>query len=132
MSYDNIQPTQNTIPRSLTGTDADYRIQSAATAVAATSSDIWAGYAADVGGFKFPPGKCWIELEATGFPVYIRASLTATTATTLSNGTVLAVGVPRQFYVDPSKDLFWDHISPGGVGVLKWRRMGPVCDRSRI
>jgi len=121
---------QNQPPRPAT-TDTTLQLFSAATAIAATSSDIWAGYPVDAGGLKTPQGKCWIELEAVGFAVYVRFCLTALVGTTANNGAVLSVGLPRRFYVDPTKDLFLDHISPGGVGAIKWRRVGAICERSR-
>ena len=122
---------QNIPPRPA-ATDTTYQVFSAATAVAATSSDIWTGYPADAGGLKTPQGKCWLELEAVGFPVYVRFCQTALTATTVNNGSVIPVGVPTRFYVDPTKDMFLDHISPGGAGTIKWRRVGAIAERSRI
>lgn len=108
----------------------DYAVQSAATSAAAASASIWGGYALDAGGLRTPQGKCWIELEAFATPAYVRFTPTATTTTTTSNGAVVAVGVPVRFYVDPTVDIFLDHIS-SGVGVLKWRRVGAICERSR-
>lgn len=123
---------QNQPPRPAT-TDTTLQVFSAATAIAATSSDIWVGYPLDAGGLRTPQGKCWIELEAVGFPVYVRFCQTALVGTTANNGTVIPVAGARpvRFYVDPTKDLFLDHISPGGVGVLKWRRVGAIAERSR-
>ena len=120
---------QNLPPRPL-ASDVEKSIFSAVTGAAAASADIWAGYTADAGGIKSAAGKCWLELEAVGFPVYVRFCATALTATTSSNGAVLQVAVPRRFYVDPTKDLFLDHLATG-VGVLKWRRVGAICERSR-
>lgn len=115
---------QNRPPR-VESTDDEDAIYSDTTGAAAGSADIWTGYAAGV-----PDGKCWLELEAVTTVAYVRFSRTATTATTSSNGTVLALGVPRRFYVDPTKDLYLDHIATG-AGVIKWRRVGHICERSR-
>jgi hypothetical protein len=131
MSNEYINSINNRPPRDVL-TDVEDAVYSAATAVAATSTDIWTQYVADAGGLKTPQGKIWIEFEVTGFDVYFRMSRTATVATTLANGSVLRVGVPRLFYLDPTKDLFIDHISPGGVGLIKWRKVGPIGERSRI
>lgn len=109
----------------------DQQVFSAATSAVAGSADIWVGYALDAGGLRTPAGKCWVELEAVTTPAFVRFMPTATTGTTSSIGAVIPVGVPTRFYVDPTKDLFLDHISTG-AGVLKWRRTGVICERSRI
>lgn len=121
---------QNQPPRPAT-TDTKLQVFSVATAVAATSTDIWAGYPVDAGGLKPPQGKCWIELEAVGFSVYVRFCQTGLTGTTANNGAVIPVGGYRRFYIDPTKDLFLDHLATG-VGVLKWRLVGAIAERSRI
>jgi hypothetical protein len=111
--------------------DVNGSVKSAATSAASTSTDLWAGYTADPSGNKTPPGKIWVEFEAVGFDVFFHLNTTATTNATTSNTSVLKVGVPRQFYLDPTKDLFIDHISPGGVGIIKWRKVGPIGERAR-
>lgn len=108
----------------------DYAVQSVATAVAAVGTDLWAGYTADASGLKTPPGKIWMEFEAVGFDVYFRLNSISSTGTTSANGRVLKVGTPQAFYLDPTKDLFVDHLG-AGVGTLKWRKMGPIGERIR-
>ncbi len=115
---------QNRPPRSLL-TDQEDSVFSDTTANVAGSADIWAGYAA------VPDGKCWLELEAVTTAVYVRFARTATTATTTSDGFYMATGLQYRFYVDPTKDLYLDHIAPAGAGVIKWRRVGHICERSR-
>ncbi len=105
-------------------TDPEDAVQSDTTGAAAASGDLWAGYTAP------PEGKCWLEFEAVATNCHFRLCRTATTATTTSTGTCLVVGVPRRFYVDPKKDLFIDHIATG-AGVVKWRRVGHICERSQ-
>lgn len=105
-------------------TDAEDAVQSDTTGAAAASGDLWAGYAA------VPQGKCWLEFEAVTTNCHFRLCRTATTATTAANGTCLIVGVPRRFYVDPTKDLFIDHLATG-AGTVKWRRVGHICERSQ-
>lgn len=115
---------QNRPPRSLL-TDQEDSVFSDATGAAAASADIWAGYAAP------PEGRCWLELEAVTTACYVRFARTATTATTTSDGFYMATGIQYRFYVDPAKDLFLDHLAPAGAGVIKWRRVGHICERSR-
>ena len=119
----------NRPPRNV-ATDQEDSVFNAVTAATAVGADIWAGYAADPSGNKSAPGKCLVEVEAVGFPCYVRACRTNTAASTLANGAVVSVGVPRTFYLDPTKDLFWDVISTG-VGSFKWRRVGPIMERAR-
>lgn len=114
---------QNRPPRSV-ATDPEDQVFADVTGAAAASADLWGGYAA------VPEGKCWIELEALTTVCYVRFARTATTATTTSNGSACLIGVPRRFYVDPAKDAFIDHIATG-AGVLKWRRVGHICERTR-
>src|SRR3954468_8356172 len=121
---------QNQPPR-VAGTDPAFQVFSGVTGAAAVSLDLWAGYAADAGGLKTPQGKCWIELEATATPAYVRFSRTASTGTTVNNGVVINIGATRKFYLDPTKDLFLDVISTG-AGTIKWRMVGPILDRSRM
>jgi hypothetical protein len=130
MSYE-FTSGQNNKPPRVVGTDPEEAVQSAATAVAATSSALWTAYPADPSGLTTPSGKQWTEFEATGFDVYFRCSRTASTGTTVANGSVLKVGEPRIFYLDPTKDVFLDHISPGGVGLIKWRKVAPIGERAR-
>lgn len=115
---------QNRPPRSLL-TDKEDSVFSDATGAAAASADIWGGYDAP------PEGRCWLELEAVTQPCYVRFARTATTGTTTANGFYMATGLQYRFYVDPSKDLFLDHLAPGGAAVIKWRRVGHICERSR-
>lgn len=121
---------QNRPPR-VTATDPEDGVQSGVTGAAAVSLDLWAGYPTDAGNLKTPQGKVFIEFEALASTAYIRVSRTATTTTTINNGSAIAVGVPRVFYLDPTKDLFIDVIA-SGVGVLKWRRVGQMGERARI
>ena len=114
---------QNRPPRSA-ATDDEDQVFADTTGAAAATADIWGGYAAGV-----PKGKCWLEVEALTTVCYIRFARTATTATTTSNGSACLIGVPRRFYVDPTKDLHIDHIATG-AGVLKWRRVGHICERT--
>lgn len=115
---------QNRPPRSLL-TDPEDAVQSDTTGAGAASADIWDGYD------EVPQGKCWLELEAVTQACYVRFARTATTATTTADGFYMATGIQYRFYVDPTKDLFLDHIAPGGAGVIKWRRVGHICERSR-
>lgn len=126
--HDYTDPHQNLPPR----VDSENPNEQVFTVVtgAAASSDIWTGYTADAGGFKKPQGKCWLELEATTAAAYVRFSTAVTTATTATNGAILPVGVPRRFYVDPDKDLFMD-LFCATAGTVKWRRVGPIVERSR-
>jgi hypothetical protein len=122
-------------PPRVAGTDPAQAWYSAATALAATSTDLWASFVPDgYTGAQAPPGKVWVELEATGFDVYVRFSRTASIGTTTANGSLIRIAHTGDniFYIDPTKDKFLDHISPGGVGVVKWRVKGPIGDRSRV
>jgi len=122
-------------PRSL-ATDPAQAWYSAATALAATSTNLWSAFVPDgYTGAQPPPGKVWVELQATGFDVYVRFARTGTTATTAANGSLIRVNPgsnDNKFYIDPTKDLFLDHISPGGVGVIKWRVCSPIGERTRV
>ncbi len=132
MTHESNVPFQNRPPRSLL-TDQEDSVFSDATGAAAASADIWTGYAAHpVTGSKVPEGKVWLELEAVTQPCYVRFARTATTATTTSDGFYMATGIQYRFLVDPSKDLFLDHLAPAGAAVIKWRRVGPIVDRSRV
>ena len=119
----------NRPPRNV-ATDQEDAVFNVATAITAVGADIWAGYAADPSGNKTAPGKCLVEVEAVGFPCYVRVARTNTAASTVANGTAVSVGTPRNFYLDPTKDLFWDVISTG-AGTFKWRRVGPIMERAR-
>lgn len=121
----NYQPPRNA------ATDVDQQVNTAATGVAAVSADLWAGYTADPSGNKTPAGKIWIELEATVSTQYVRFCRTATTGTTVANGSALAVGTPRLFYVDPTKDLFLDVLAASAASSIKWRKVSPIGERSR-
>ena len=113
-------------------TDPEDAILSTATAVVATSADIWAAYTSVDGTVGAPKGKVWLEVEAVTNDVYIRFTRTATTGTTSSNGALLKVGLPRVWYVDPNnRDKFIDHLSPGGIGILKYRVISSIGDRAR-
>jgi hypothetical protein len=129
MSSESIAAVNFTPPR-VVGTDPDFAVYSAATAAVATSTDIWAGYPLDAGSIRTPPGKIWLELEAVTAALFVRFSRTATTGTTAANGVILSIGAPRAFYVDPTKDLFLDHLATG-VGTIKWRKLGPIGERIR-
>lgn len=119
------------LPPRVAGTDPDYQVNSAASAVTASSANLWANYTADPSGNTTPSGKLYIEMEAVGFDCFVRFSRTATTSTTNANGSICRVGTPRLFYVDPSKDLFLDYISPGGAGTIKWRKVSTIGERNR-
>ena len=129
MQADQYAPSQNLPPR-VASTDDEYQVFSGVTGAAASSHDLWTGYTADHATIKRPAGKCWIELEATANIAYVRFSRTASTGTTVANGAVLQVGVPRRFYIQPDIDLFMDVIA-AGVGTIKWRRVGAIAERSR-
>jgi hypothetical protein len=120
---------QNRPPRAL-ATDVEDAVFVATTGAAAASADIWAGYTADDSSLTKPQGMCWIELEAFTTNVCVRFTRTALTATTTSNGACVTVGTPRRFFVDPRKDLFIDHLATG-AGLLKWRRVGHIVERTR-
>lgn len=121
----------NRPPRN-SATDPEDAVLSAATANAATSTDLWAAYTDHDGTVGAPKGKVWIELEVTGFDTYVRFARTGTTATTAANGALLKVGIPRRFYIEPNeKDKFMDHLSPGGIGVIKYRVCSAICERYR-
>lgn len=132
MSFEHktVNSLNNRPPRS-TATDQADAVYNMATGVAAASGDLWAGYAADAGGNKMPQGKVLLELEATVSTAYVRFARTATTATTTANGSAVVVGVPRVFYIDPTKDLFLDVIAAGAASSLKWRIVGPIGERTR-
>lgn len=117
------------LPPRATATDPDVAWQSAATAATATSSNMWSGYVDALP----PKGKVWLELEAVTFDVYVRFSRTATTGTTTANGSIVKAGSPAVcYFIEPNvKDLFLDHISPGGVGKLKWRVCSQIAERHR-
>lgn len=114
---------QNRPPRVAADSDEDQVFS--ATTGAAASADLWAGYT------KIPEGKCWIELDAVTKDVYVRFGSAVTTATDATNGGIVPAGQYRRFYVDPSKDVYLDHASPGGAGTIKWRRVGHICERTR-
>ncbi len=127
---DSYSPHANLPPRN-SATDPGYAVYSAATAAAATTTSLWATYTTPDGDVNvIPKGKVWIELEAVAQDVYVRFCRTGTTATTTSNGAIVKVGVPRYFYIDPTKDLFLDHIA-AGVGVIKWRITSQIGERNR-
>ncbi len=126
--HDYTAPHQNLPPR-VAGENPEQQVFTVATGAAA-SSDIWTGYATDAGGLKTPQGKCWLELEATGAAAYVRFGTAVTTATTATNGAILPVGSPRRFFVDPTKDLYMD-LFCATTGTVKWRRVGPIVERSR-
>lgn len=110
-------------------TDNRYAWQSAATGAAAASANLWSGYAAS----ELPQGKVWMEFEAEVTVAHIRLTRTATTATTVNNGTAVnfAAGSRRVcFMVDRTVDLFLDHIATG-VGSIKWRMCSAEIIRDR-
>lgn len=123
-------PHANYPPRD-TATDKGEEILSSATGAAAANIALWTGYTGPNGVVGAPAGKVWVEFEALSNVAYIRLKRTSSAAaTTTSNGAILAVGVPRVFYLDPSKDVVADVIA-GGVGVLKWRVVSQVGERIR-
>ena len=127
-SHEYTSPHQNLPPRIAAENDSE-QVFTVNTGAAASQS-IWGGYAAHaVSGLKTPEGKVWLELEAVGATAYVRFGTAATTATTAANGAAIVVGTPRRFFVDPLKDVYMDHFSGGGS--LKWRRVGPIVERSR-
>ena len=100
-------------------TDNRYAWQSGVTGAAAVSLDIWAPYAAG----ELPKGRIWMEFEATTTVARFRLSRTATTATTIANGTTVNVqaGFNKLLcMVDPRIDRFIDVIATG-AGTFKWR-----------
>lgn len=112
-------------------TDPEDAVLSLATSGAAGSADLWSSYVSADGSLGPPKGKVWLELEAVTADVYIRFTRTAVAGTTSSNGVLLKVGMPRVFYVDPNlKDKYLDHLG-AGVGVLKYRVISQIGDRSR-
>lgn len=121
-------PSQNLPPRNAS-TDDTFQVFEATTGAAASLS-IWGGYASDAGGLKTPQGKCWLELEAVTATAYVRFTRSVTTATTADNGAAIVVGTPRRFYVDPTIDVYMDVFSGGGK--IKWRRVGHICERTRV
>ncbi len=129
MSTESICAVNHWPPR-VASTDNDQQVNSMVTSAAAASADLWSTYTADGGGSKAPQGKVWVELEATASTAYVRFSRTATTSTTVALGSAVVVGTPRQFYLDPTKDLFLDVIA-AGAGTLKWRKVGPIGERTR-
>jgi len=121
--------SQNFPPR-LPATDNLYQVNSSAAGVA----DLWANYTADVAGLKTPQGPVWLEFAASGGTVTFRlqrtnaaTSVTATTGVSLFDS--LNGGPSIRLRVDPRIDLFVDIT---GTGSLKWRRVGPELERSRI
>lgn len=132
MSFEHktVNSLNNRPPREA-ATDLADSVFNVATGVAAVSADLWAGYAADAGGNKQPQGKVLVEFEATVSTQYIRLARSATTATTTATGSAVVVGVPRVFYIDPTKDLFVDVVSAGAASSLKWRIVGPIGERTR-
>ncbi len=127
-SHETTTPHQNLPPRIAAEHDSE-QVFTVNTGAAA-SQNIWSGYAAHpVTGLKTPDGKVWLELEAVGATAYVRFGTAASTATTAANGAGIVVGQPRRFFVNPEIDIFMDHFSGGGS--LKWRRVGPIVERSR-
>lgn len=128
--HDTINDTRQNIPPRALATDPQDAVFSLVTTGVAQSADIWAGYTADQSAMKSPQGMCWIEIEAFTTDVCVRFCRTALTATTTANGATVKVGTPRRFFVDPRKDLFMDLISTA-AGIIKWRRVGSICERTR-
>lgn len=118
------------IPPRVAATDNRYAWQSVVTGAAAVSADLWAGYAAA----EKPQGKVWMEFEAETTVAHFRLSRTATTGTTISNGTTVNTGAGQHrimYLVDPSIDLYVDVIATG-AGVFKWRMCSAPVERTDI
>lgn len=123
--------SSNNRPPRNAATDSEDAFLSAATSGAASSMNLWSAYTDKSGVAGAPKGKVWLELEAVANDCYVRFCRTATTATTSSNGALCKVGIPRYFYIEPSQvDKFIDVLATG-VGVLKYRVVGPIGERSR-
>jgi hypothetical protein len=131
MSLESIHPNAAQPPRN-SSTDPAYAWQSAATGAAAASSNLWTSYTGQDGITGAPAGKVWVELEAITQDAYVRFTRTATTATTASTGSIIKAGQPAvMYYIDPTKDLFLDHIAPAGAGTIKWRVASQIGERIR-
>ena len=78
---------------------------------------------------KPPEGDCMVTFQADTNDAYIRTRSDAGAAgTTASNGIVIKAGASVRYWLSPLKDVYVDHIAPGGVGVLKWYVSSPVYD----
>ena len=121
---------QNNRPPRVAATDPEDAVLSFVTGAAAVSADLWGAYTSNDGTVGPAKGKVWLELEAQTADCYVRLSRTASTGTTATNGSLLKVGIPRIFYIDPIKDKFLDVIATG-VGVLKYRVCSQIGDRNR-
>ena len=120
----------NVLPPRSVATDPAQAIYTDTTSAAARATALWTTYVGPDGITGAPAGKVLVEFEALTSAAYFRCARSATTATTTSTGTVLLVGVPRVFYLDPSKDLYIDQIA-AGAGVIKWRVVSPIGERQR-
>lgn len=120
----------NVLPPRSVATDPATAIYTDTTSGSAKATNLWSTYVGPDGITGAPAGKVLVEFEALTNDVYFRCARSATTATTTSTGAVLKVGTPRVFYLDPSKDLYIDQIA-AGVGVIKWRVIGPIGERQR-
>lgn len=108
------------------GVSGGSKIVSDVTGAAADSWDWVTALGTDA-----PKGQCLILVEALTTPVYVRFGSTATTATTTSNGEVIAAGGKAYFYVDPASHKFIDHIS-SGAGVIKVRVCSQIVERKYV
>jgi hypothetical protein len=125
-SFKNSRPPRNA------ATDPEDAILSFVTSAVAVSANLWASYTSHDSLVGPPKGKVWLEVEALGNDCYIRFSRTASTGTTSSNGLLLKVGFPRFFYIDPNfRDKFLDVLATG-AGVLKYRVVSSVNERSVV
>ena len=123
---------KNNRPPRNAATDPEDAVLSTATAAVATSADLWATYTSVDGTVGAPKGKVLVEFEAVTQDVYVRFSRTATTATTNATGALVKVGIPRVFLLEPFvRDKFLDHLA-GGVGIIKYRVVGPIWERNRF
>lgn len=114
------------LPPSKAADDAEHQVVSAVTGAAAASFD-WITAL----GAAAPKGKVFLTVEALTTPVYVRFGPSLTTATTTSNGRVIAAGTVASFWVDPVKHKFIDHIS-SGAGVIKVQVSSTMGDRRDI
>lgn len=107
-----------------------HTMQTMVTGAAAAAADLWAGFSAD----NKPHGKVLVHFEALTQSAYIRIGATSTTATTSSNGTLIATGAQghHTFFLDPEKHIYVDAIAPGGAAVLKWWVCSKIAERNYI
>ena len=127
----------NQLPPRNIATDPADAFYSFTVGVAATSIDLWSTYTTPDGTVGAPKGKVLVEFEvpvsagATD-SIVVRFCRTATTGTTLLNGSTLSQGSKTRFLLDPLKDLFLDAMSSSaGLGTVRYRVVGPIVERNR-